>query len=150
MLRLVFTLFFASFFFSTLQSQSIQIERNYDWTEYFRSEGISIEYKFSECIHESEGYFREFVLIRIVNTTNSHIVVDWDYVMFYGSRCVNCDMNSTEHHRSIAVAPNSTTEGSCAYGEPKILKIFSKFLNYDMPDAILSSFQLENITIKKQ
>jgi hypothetical protein len=148
MLRFIFTLAIFTIVFTPVISQNAQIAKNYEWTEYYNNDGIRIEYKFSECIHESEGYFREFVLIRIINTTDSHAIVDWDYVMFYEHRCVNCDMNSTEHHRTIELAPNSSTEGSCTYGEPKTLKIFSKFLNYEMPDAILSNFQLENITIE--
>jgi len=130
-------------------SQNITVERNFQWTKYFESEGVLIEYRYEECNIPDEGYFREYVLIRLTNSNVYPVTVDWDIVRWFGEKCKNCDMSDTEQHRHVLLDASGSVEGTCSLYESKMLKIFSKFLNEDMPDAELSYFQLENIKVNK-
>jgi len=57
---------------------------------------------------------------------------------------------TSEHHRMVEIAANSTVEGRCfTYGD-KTLSIFSRFLNYDNPKATLTKFELINKTIRQK
>jgi len=129
-------------------SQGIQIERNFIWTEYSEKEGVLFEYKFEECNIPSEGFFREYVLVRLTNSNNYDVIVDWDIVKWYGLSCVNCDHSNKEQHRSVSLKAGSVLEGTCALNEFPKMKMFSKFLNFDAPDSELTNFQLENIEVK--
>ncbi len=133
-------------------SQSAQtypvVERSTDWILYQEADGIQQYYKFEECINEAEGYFREYVLIKLVNTTPVAKQVDWDIVLFYGKNTVNFNTDNPELHRSVLVPAASTVEGNCKFGTDKTLKMFSKFLNYDMDDWVLSHFELRNFSVK--
>ncbi len=141
-------LFLLSFVISHSYSQAVQIEKSYDWTYYTEVSGVTVDYKFTECNIPSEGYFRELVLLRLTNNNDYDVIVDWDIVKWYGLQCVNCDMSNPEQHRTVEVIANSIREGTCALDEFPRMKLFSKFLNYDMSDGELTNFQLENITVK--
>lgn len=130
-------------------SQSAQISREYKWTEYYNKNGVLIEYKYEECNLPHEGYYRENVLLRLTNKNTYDVTVDWDIVTWYGTRCNNCDFSNPEQHRSVAVKAGSSFEATCRLDEFSQLKLFSKFLNYDMPDAELTNFQLANIKVKQ-
>jgi hypothetical protein len=133
-----------------LQAQSSYpvIERSTDWVLYQESNGVQQFYKFSECNIPEEGFFREYVLVKLVNTTAQIRYVDWDIVKWYGENCVNPDGNLEEQHRSLILQPNETVEGSCSLDTDKTLKMFSKFLNYKFDDWVLSNFELRNYTVK--
>jgi len=124
------------------------IERSTDWVLYQESNGVQQYYMYSECNIPEEGFFREYVLVKLVNTTDQIKYVDWDVVKWYGENCVNPDANIQEQHRSVMLQQNETVEGSCALDTDKTLKMFSKFLNYKFDDWVLSHFELRNFTVK--
>jgi hypothetical protein len=147
MRKLYFFAFMALFSYVSV-SQNVQIERHFFWSEYVEKEGVLFEYKFEECNIPSEGFFREYVLVRLTNSNNYDVVVDWDIVKWYGLSCVNCDYSNKEQHRSVSLKAGFVLEGSCALDEFPKMKMFSKFLNFDAPDSELTNFQLENIEVK--
>ncbi len=146
----IFTLILSTVFTVNLMGQNSYpaIERSTDWILYQESNGVQQYYKFTECNIPEEGFYREYVLIRLVNTTNSIKQVDWDIVKWYGEKCINPDGNIEEQHRSVLLQPNETLDGSCALDTDKTLKMFSKFLNYKFEDWILSHFELRNFIVK--
>lgn len=125
-----------------------QIERTTDWVLYQEASGVQQFYRFQECNLPEEGYYRENVLLKLVNTTNETKQVEWDLVMWYGKNCVNCNADRPEEHRSFIIPPYGVLEATCSLYTPNTLKIFSKFLNYKFDDWVLTHFELRNFTVK--
>jgi hypothetical protein len=124
------------------------IERSTDWVLYQEVDGVKQYYKFQECNIPSEGYYREHVLIKLENSTSAVKTVEWDNVMWYGSTCINCDESSQEEHRSFVLQPATAQEATCALEQGMALKLFSKFLNYQMDDWVLTHFEFRNFSVK--
>jgi hypothetical protein len=147
----LFALLFIGLSVLSLSSQTTAdypiIERSTDWVLYQEANGVQQYYKFMECHIPNEGYHREHVLIKLVNTTNIEKQVDWDMVIYYGEKIVNPNGDNPEQHRSVTVPANGSVEGECKMGD-KTLRIFSKFLNYTMEDWLLSHFELRNFVVK--
>ena len=133
-------------------SQSTQnypvVERSTDWILYQEADGIQQYYKFEECNLPSEGYYRENVMLKLVNITSVEKTVDWDVVLWYGPNCINCDEANLEQHTTIVVLPGSTREGTCELEREHSLKLFSRFLNYQFDDWVLTHFELRNFTVR--
>jgi hypothetical protein len=148
----LFALLFIGLSVLSLSSQTTAdypiIERSTDWILYQEANGVQQYYMFAECNIPEEGFFREYVLIKIVNTTSETKQVDWDIVKWYGKNCNNCDEQSQEQHRSVIVEPNASLIGNCSLKTDKTLKMFSKFLNYQMEDWVLTHFELRNYIVK--
>lgn len=132
-------------------SQDIEFKKSDQWEFMYEIDGVNFYYKATECTDVSQGYFREYVLLKLENTNDFEIVANWDVEMYYNNECFNCgDKLNSEHHKSIAINSNGTVEGTCELYEPKTLKIFSRFLNYESPKSTLTNFKLINITITKK
>ena len=132
-------------------AQEIEFKKNDKWEFLYEIEGVNFYYKSTECHDVSNGYHREYVLLKLENTNDYNIAADWDVEMYFNNECFNCgDKLHSEHHRTAYVQANQTVEGLCTIGEPKTLKIFSRFLNYENPEATLTSFKLINKTITKK
>jgi hypothetical protein len=146
---LITTFVFAFYFIANAQDTVYpDIIRSTDWVLYQENNGVEQYYKFQECHLPNEGYHRENVLIKLVNKTPVVKEVSWDNVMWYGENCINCDANSPEEHRSVILQPNETQEAKCEVLGPMTLKLFSKFLNYDMDEWFLIHFEFRNFTAK--
>jgi hypothetical protein len=125
-----------------------KIFKTSNWTAYIEQDGIQLFYKFEECNIPSEGFYREMVLLKLVNKNQEPKQVSWDIVLWYKDNCVNCDLSNIEQNRSITIAANSEMEATCALEEGQTLKMFSKFLNYKFDDWELTHFELRNFNIK--
>ncbi len=149
----IFSLFIlVSFaFVGTSYSQEVEFKRSGNWEFLYEIDGVNFYYNVSACNDEANGFFREHVLLKLENTNDKAVVVEWDVEMYYHGECFNCGEKMTaEHHRMIEIAANSTVEGRCfTYGD-KTLSIFSRFLNYDNPKATLTKFELINKTIRQK
>lgn len=122
------------------------IERSSDWVLYQRKDGVEQYYKFQECNIPEEGFHREYVLIKLVNTTDKVVQVQWDIVSWYGKQCVNSSADHPEYRRNIILQPHQIVEGTCDLRYGKKLAIFSKFLNYKNDD-VLTHFELRNFKV---
>ena len=140
-----------TFIASTASAQDIEFKKTDQWEFMYEIDGVNFYYKATECHDVSEGYHREYVLLKLENTNDYAIVADWDVEMYYNNECFNCgDKLNAEHHKSIYIEANETKEGTCEIYEPKTLKIFSRFLNYDAPVSTLTNFKLINKQITKK
>jgi hypothetical protein len=136
---------------TNIVAQDIEFKKSENWEFMYEIDGVNFYYKATECHDVSEGYHREYVLLKLENTNDFNIVADWDVEMYYNNECFNCgDRLNSEHHKSVLVNSNGTVEGTCEIYEPKTLKIFSRFINYEDPKSTLTNFRLINITITKK
>ncbi|PLW94992.1 MAG: hypothetical protein C0592_01140 [Marinilabiliales bacterium] len=145
------TILVMAFFAGTISAQDIEFKKSDQWEFMYEIDGVNFYYKATECHDESQGYHREYVLLKLENTNDYSVVVDYDVEMYFHNECFNCgDKLNSEHHRTAYIEGNSTIEGTCTIGEDKTLKIFSRFLNYDNPKATLTNFKLINKQITKK
>ncbi|MBC8147362.1 MAG: hypothetical protein H8E98_05200 [Bacteroidetes bacterium] len=131
---------------STLKSQNN--EKTEDWQQYKELNGVLIYYKYQEYHSEIEGLHQEFLLLKIVNTTNTKHKVMWDIELWYDDKCTTCDKNFyDENHREFILDEGDSFEGSFKKDSNWNLKIFSKFLNYEnIPE--LTKFELTNLIVE--
>lgn len=126
------------------------IQRSTDWVLYQEQNGVQQYYKFEECNIPAEGFYREYILVKLVNTTSQPKIVEWDVVKWYASTCNNCDLSNPEQHRNVELGANEALEGNCSLETDKTLKMFSKFLNYNMKEWELTHFELRNYTVRNK
>jgi len=133
---------------STSFAQDVEFKRSGNWEFLYEVEGVNFYYNVTQCNDTANGYFREHVLLKLENTNDFEILADWDVQMYYNGTCFNCgEKLNSEHHRSVAVAANSTIEGRCFAHGDKTLRIFSRFLNYNDPVSTLTKFELINLKV---
>ncbi|OPZ98962.1 MAG: hypothetical protein BWY70_01100 [Bacteroidetes bacterium ADurb.Bin408] len=98
-----------------------------DWTLHKETGGIQIFYKYSDCNIPSEGYYREMVLLKFVNTTQTPLKIKWQREAWYNGKCSSCDLD--EYKFELELPAGETVTGECDIRTPSKLKIFSKFLD---------------------
>lgn len=133
------------FFISKAQAQQ--------WKLYKEVDGVKIFYSYQDCHDEKQSFHRQFVVLRFENTTDKTLQVTWKVNTWYNQKCSGCDSNSPEFERLISLEPKQTKEGDCNFNSSKLLRIFSKFLNYEDKTSELEKFELVNIkvsTIKRE
>lgn len=118
------------------------------WTLLINNSGIQVFYKYADCNDVKNGLFQEMVYLKVVNTTNLNVILDWDLKRWLNDDCVNCNTNEKEHHFSIKLNSGETKSGNCENrGILRELVIFSKFLNMENKQK-LTKFSLDNFTVK--
>lgn len=146
-------LFIITFLFVSISSLSYAqtSERPSDWQIYTEVNGVIFYYKYAECNDFNQGIHREYVILKLVNTTSTSLMCEWDNELWYAEKCTSCpdkdEARNPELHRKITLSAGGSKEGSCSITESKELKIFSKHLNYNAPNAELSGFDLININV---
>jgi hypothetical protein len=120
-----------------------------NWTVYVSNEDFEIKYKASPC-DPSRGYDNEMILLRIKNNSNTDLVIDWHMIMYFSETCKTCDYFD-EYHYAVAVAANSSVEGSCDLNGDYQLKMFSKFIDasYSIGEQ-LTAFELRDLNVLTQ
>ena len=149
---LLLLLCFYTFFFA--QSS------NDEWVTYLENEKIKIEYQYIDCNYKeknlarSGGFNTEYVMLKITNTHNSKIYVDWNLEVWYDNVCYTCEQESTENRiNPIELNTNEILTGSCITTSGS-LRIFSKFTEdlEAMPGVSkitkLTKFELNDINIQ--
>ena len=127
-------------------------ERPTEWKLYKEISGVQFYYKYSECNDYNQGFHREYVLLKLVNTTSTALSCEWDNEMWYAEKCTSCpdkedQKRNPELHRKVDLIAGGFIEGNCSFSGETTLKIFSKHLNYKVPHSELSGFNLININI---
>lgn len=134
--------------FSGNPSVNNQTQKPKTWTLLFEKSGIQVFYKYADCNDVKNGIFQEMAYLKLVNTTNLNVTLDWDLKRWLNDKCVNCESNNPEHHFSFKLNAGETKSGSCENRfEFRELSVFSKFLNMDNK-ATLTKFSLENFIVK--
>lgn len=126
-------------------------ERPTEWTVYTEVNGVIFYYKYADCHDYNQGFHRQYVLFKLVNTTSTDLTCTWDEETWYAGVCSTCpeegENRNPELHISINLLAGETQEATCNYFVMTPLKIFSKHLNYDVPKSELSAFDLVNIDV---
>lgn len=128
-------------------AQQTAFERVDQWKFMYEIQGVNFYYKVLECHDVPNNFHKEYVVLKVQNTNDTEMNVQWDIRMYYNGKCFNCESTSTEYHKSLNIAANVSVEGDCDPSGGKLLRIFSKFLNYEDPGSTLTNFELLNITI---
>ena len=121
-----------------------------EWEIYFENDTIKIEYTYQNCEY-TEQFNSEYVVLKITNTTNQNITVEWQEQLWLDDNCINCELDSPEFRKEIKINANHTASGDCKTSNN--LRIFSKFTERleKMPGVnkivALSKFELKKLTI---
>lgn len=110
-----------------------------EWKLHKEVSGVQIYYKYTECNIPSEGYYREQVLLKFVNTTQTPLKIRWQRESWYEGKCTTCGID--EYKFSLKIPAGETIEGICDIYSNQDLKIFSKFLD------LKSNVQLEKFNV---
>lgn len=123
--NLISTLLLFSLFFISAASFSSNGDK--EWTLHKEVNGIQIYYKYIDCNIPSEGYYREQVLLKFVNTTQTPLKIRWQKEAWYEGKCTSCGKD--EYKFELEIPAGETVVGDCDIYSPSKLKIFSKFLD---------------------
>ena len=117
------------------------------WKEYATVDGVKIYNAEVEC-RDNNVPPQLAVLLKIENTTNQSITIEWDLKIWYNGVEHKKDIADGENHYSITLDPNQSIEGDC--GTPNgALYIYKDFLVYEAKQK-LTNFELSNITVSFQ
>ncbi len=118
-----------------------------DWTVLTVKDQLTIEYKIESC-YPSIGYDQNKILLRLKNSGDEKITVNWHTLLEYDGECKTC-FYPTEYSYSVNVLPSSTIEGDCSLESQASLTYFSRFIdkNYTGKPVQLTGFELYGLTI---
>jgi hypothetical protein len=133
-----------SFLITCIALLPIVVFSQESWQTYFKNETVIIEYRYEDCHDEQNGTHKQFVFLKVSNTSAEVVEISFSKEFWYNDKCTNCEANSPEHQVTLKLKPNSVDEGRCGTSNTS-LKIFSKFL--DMKKSQLTKFELKNISV---
>lgn len=118
-----------------------------DWTVLTVQDQLTIEYKFESC-YSSIGYDQNKLLLRLSNTGNTEMMVNWHALLEYDGECKTCAYPQ-EYSYSVSILPNSSITGDCSLEANIALRYFSRFIdkNYTGKPTNLTGFELFGLTI---
>jgi hypothetical protein len=109
--------------------------------------GLQVFAKKTECNDFSNGLYREFVLLKFVNTTAMNLRAEWQMELWYNDECLTCgQLKSEEYHYTLDVAAGEAREGSCSLDSPREVSLFLRYLNYPHI-AKLTKFNFANLAV---
>lgn len=132
---------------NTVQAQDVSFKKSSEWTYLYTVDGVNFYYCVKELSDKETGTVREYVLLKIQNTNDREVDVQWNQILYYNDKCFNCGKDfRDEYVRKVTVGGNSTREGEV--NGDKTLKIFSRFVNKESQGKMLTNFSLEKIEVK--
>ena len=139
-------LFFLLFITGTATGLSQNETTSNNWESYAIVDGVEILSKETNC-YATNVPDQIAVLLKIINPTNTGIVIEWDMVVWYNGDQATDNVADDENHFRIEVDANGTVEGDCSipYGA---LYIYKDFITYKTPTK-MSKFELQNIQVSK-
>lgn len=118
-----------------------------EWKLYQEKNGVQVYYKKAERNDEANGIFKEVILLKLVNTTNTKFEIQWKAENWYDGKCWNCDKDTKEQISSLVLDAGESQEGIAERDtEYPQLRIFSRFLNYDDKPE-LTKFRFVNFEV---
>jgi hypothetical protein len=126
---------------------AVVFSQSNDWEMYSENNGVLIYSKTSDCHMPSQGLHQEMMLLKLVNTTNQNMQIDFDVEYWAMEECMNCE-SITEDHRSITLNAGESIEGECSQMmNSQGLVLFVSFLNFETRPPIMSRFEIANLKI---
>ncbi len=89
--------------------------------EEISSSGVQVTSSELRCSKPENGTDNIYISLKIENTTNQKVSVNFAKLMWYDGVCVNCDSNSDEYTVNMVLHPNEIIEGSCYNGNNQLL-----------------------------
>ena len=116
------------------------------WQLYEAIDGVEIYTQEVECL-ENKLPDQVAYLVKVVNTTNKNIQVEWDLAIWYNGKKVTGDAPNPENHHVTVVEKESEVEGDCTLprGALYIIKEFKAASS----TTKLTKFEFQNIQISK-
>jgi hypothetical protein len=86
-------------------------------------------------------------LVKLVNTTNKNVKIEWDLAIWYNGKSVTGSQPSPENHHEVVVEKNTSKEGDCVLprGALYIIKEFKAASS----TTRLTKFEFQNIEVSK-
>lgn len=98
-----------------------------NWNLYKAYEGFQISTIKLNCTDASKGTSKEYLFLKIENTSNKPLQLNYKIEKWYDGVCSNCDSHTDESSQySIELSPGEVTQGSCENYRNRKLAVFSK------------------------
>ncbi len=120
-----------------------------DWQLLTTLENIGISYKYAECHDDMNGIHREDVFLKLTNAINVPVLVEYDLVLWYNGKCINCDATSPELHYTINLNAQGEKEGSCA-DNSDAMRFLSTMINTPGATSKLTNFGIRNLKVSSK
>jgi uncharacterized protein YcfL len=120
--------------------------KNTEWQLLQSNQYVEINYRYGDCELLSQGIYNENVYLQIINKVERKISVEWITEYWYNNKCIGCENNGLENHKTIILEAKQTVEGVCSEENDPNLKIFSKALK-GQTTSKLSKFYLKNVQV---
>jgi hypothetical protein len=123
-------------------SKSIPVN---NWTTYFESVDLRIEYKKLDCDPNS-GMDYQAIHFRFSNLSSETVELSWHLELEYDGTCKTCGFD--EYKRSLSLAPGEVKQGDCDVNTNRTLDLFVKFIDAAYSKgAELTSFKLSDLSM---
>ncbi|UKN01758.1 hypothetical protein K6119_18700 [Paracrocinitomix mangrovi] len=116
------------------------------WEKYTTIDGVEIYTMESDCYAKNIPA-QKAILIKVVNTTNQKLKIEWDRAIWYNDKLVTENSTDGENHMVIEIDKNSSQEGSCDVPRGA-LYLYKDFITYET-ETKLSKFELQNIKVSR-
>ncbi|MFO8086626.1 MAG: hypothetical protein R6T91_02305 [Bacteroidales bacterium] len=117
-----------------------------EWTLHQEKNGVMIYQMDKDWVDPSEGINQEMTLLKVVNTTEQTLTIEWYDVRWYNDQCVNCQhYEDPEYKHSLTLSPGESLEGKCSFESPNGLSLFKKF--NERESKTLTKFELRELSV---
>lgn len=132
----VFILIFFSINLFGQEKNQIPLDKNETWNQFIHNDIISLSVKYADCSDPSNGIYRDYYFLRLENNTDSTVLVDWHYDLYYDGECTTCVDADNEFLFRYELSPREIIEPNCdnfIIAPPYQLGIFRSII--DMPQT---------------
>ncbi len=128
-----------------LRSQNDIKQVKQEWQLLQSTQGVNFYIQEVECRDIQENFFQNSVLLKIENTLNNKVDIEWITKAFYDGKCADCDLI-----QKLSIDKNKSIEGNCdIFSEHNNLRIFRSFLNREN-QITLDHVKVEVLSINGQ
>lgn len=137
------------FSFSSLfgQNDGVRFQRGEHWNYLYTIEGVNFYYQTSLEKDTLASVEKEYVYLKMENTNDEEVLVKWRERLEYKNySSKENDRIKIGEEKEIHINANESAEGTKAM---KILRIFSRFVDFEYNANELNAFSLIEIKIEK-
>ena len=112
-----------------------------EWTSYYSNESFVISTTENSCTNPSKGIDKEYLFLKITNTSDASVKLTYKIEKWYDGICSNCDDSAENAPYTIELKKGESISGSCENYRDRKLAIFSK-MNGNINARSLTSFKI--------
>lgn len=131
------------FIFGLFLYPAINFSQN--WVTYSSDSKLKIEYKYSNCNDKTNGIYKENILFKYTNLTQTVIEADISISAIYSNNGKEYESKGDTPQYKIELNPNEIIEGNCS-DKKRPLVILSKILNTEA--SVLKNFTITINSVK--